>query len=195
MSESSVRWNPTDENYPPKSEEGLLALKKQQEEEEVGFDPLRAAGLAAGASLLRNSGWRRTPMTLGEQIGHAIPAGMEAYYNQDALNQNEQQALYDRQQAESQALLDKQSAKEKVDAEKERATEFRAMLIESGLSRELKRFYMEMYADDPSKTFVALEKKLTAYKHNGFWHPMDTLRDKNYLENLWKNNKAEWKIW
>ena len=42
---------------------------------------------------------------------------------------------------------------------------------------------------------LALEKKLTAYKHNGFWHPMDTLRDKNYLENLWKNNKAEWKIW
>jgi|21_taG_2_1085346.scaffolds.fasta_scaffold00662_17 hypothetical protein len=164
MSESSVRWNPTDENYPPKSEEGLLALKKQQEEEEVGFDPLRAAGLAAGASLLRNSGWRRTPMTLGEQIGHAIPAGMEAYYNQDALNQNEQQALYDRQQAEQAALDAKQLAEEKADAEKERATEFRAMLIESGLSRELKRFYMEMYADDPSKTFVALEKKLTEKK-------------------------------
>ncbi len=42
---------------------------------------------------------------------------------------------------------------------------------------------------------LALEKKLTAYKHNGFWHPMDTLRDKNHLEDLWKNDKAEWKIW
>ena len=42
---------------------------------------------------------------------------------------------------------------------------------------------------------LASEKKLTAFKHNGFWYPMDTLRDKNYLENLWKNNKAEWKIW
>jgi hypothetical protein len=164
MAESSVRWNPTDENYPPKSEEGLLALKKQQEEEEVGFDPLRAAALSAGASLLRNSGWRRNPMTLGEQIGHAIPAGMEAYYNQDALNQNEQQALYERQQAEQAALDTKQLAEEKADVEKDRATEFRAMLIESGLSRELKRFYMEMYADDPTKTFVALEKKLTEKK-------------------------------
>ena len=42
---------------------------------------------------------------------------------------------------------------------------------------------------------LASEKKLTAFKHNGFWYPMDTLRDKNYLENLWKNNKAQWKIW
>ena len=42
---------------------------------------------------------------------------------------------------------------------------------------------------------LASEKKLTAFKHNGFWYPMDTFRDKNYLENLWKNNKAQWKIW
>jgi len=42
---------------------------------------------------------------------------------------------------------------------------------------------------------LAQEQKLTAFKHNGFWHPMDTLRDKNYLENLWLNNKADWKIW
>ncbi len=37
--------------------------------------------------------------------------------------------------------------------------------------------------------------QLTAYKHSGFWHPMDTLRDKNYLEHLWKSNTAPWKIW
>jgi glucose-1-phosphate cytidylyltransferase len=42
---------------------------------------------------------------------------------------------------------------------------------------------------------LAQEQNLTAFKHNGFWHPMDTLRDKNYLENLWLNNKANWKIW
>ena len=35
---------------------------------------------------------------------------------------------------------------------------------------------------------------LRAYKHTGFWQPMDTIRDKNYLEELWKNNKAPWKI-
>lgn len=37
--------------------------------------------------------------------------------------------------------------------------------------------------------------QLMAYKHNSFWHPMDTLRDKNYLEDLWKSNKAPWKTW
>ena len=42
---------------------------------------------------------------------------------------------------------------------------------------------------------LAKEKKLTAFKHNGFWHSMDTLRDKNNLENLWNSKKAPWKIW
>jgi glucose-1-phosphate cytidylyltransferase len=42
---------------------------------------------------------------------------------------------------------------------------------------------------------LAHEQNLTAFKHNGFWYPMDTLRDKNYLENLWFDNKADWKIW
>lgn len=37
--------------------------------------------------------------------------------------------------------------------------------------------------------------QLSAYRHSGFWHPMDTLRDKNHLEQLWKNNQAEWKVW
>ena len=42
---------------------------------------------------------------------------------------------------------------------------------------------------------LAKEKKLTAFKHERFWHPMDTLRDKKHLENLWTSNKAPWKIW
>ena len=42
---------------------------------------------------------------------------------------------------------------------------------------------------------LAKEKKLTAFKHNGFWYPMDTQRDKKYLENLWSSNNAPWKIW
>ena len=42
---------------------------------------------------------------------------------------------------------------------------------------------------------LAKEKKLTAFKHEGFWHPMDTLRDKKHLENLWISNKAPWKKW
>jgi glucose-1-phosphate cytidylyltransferase len=42
---------------------------------------------------------------------------------------------------------------------------------------------------------LAKEQQLTAFKHTGFWHPMDTLRDKNHLENLWNAKKAPWKIW
>lgn len=42
---------------------------------------------------------------------------------------------------------------------------------------------------------LAKQQKLKAFKHNGFWYPMDTLRDKKYLENLWINNNAQWKIW
>jgi glucose-1-phosphate cytidylyltransferase len=36
---------------------------------------------------------------------------------------------------------------------------------------------------------------LIAYQHNGFWQAMDTLRDKNYLENLWNDERAPWKAW
>jgi len=42
---------------------------------------------------------------------------------------------------------------------------------------------------------LAKDNQLSAYKHNGFWKPMDTLRDKQELENLWLNNKAQWKVW
>jgi len=42
---------------------------------------------------------------------------------------------------------------------------------------------------------LANEHKLTAFKHHGFWHPMDTLRDKIHLETLWTSEKAPWKNW
>ena len=42
---------------------------------------------------------------------------------------------------------------------------------------------------------LAKEQKLAAFKHNGFWHPMDTLRDKKHLEDLLASEKAPWKIW
>jgi glucose-1-phosphate cytidylyltransferase len=37
--------------------------------------------------------------------------------------------------------------------------------------------------------------QLSAYRHQGFWHAMDTLRDKNHLEELWATGHAPWKIW
>ena len=36
---------------------------------------------------------------------------------------------------------------------------------------------------------------LRAYVHPGFWHPMDSLRDRNFLEGDWANNRAKWRIW
>ena len=37
--------------------------------------------------------------------------------------------------------------------------------------------------------------EMSAFKHNGFWQPMDTLRDKNYLDTLWNSKKAPWRFW
>lgn len=47
---------------------------------------------------------------------------------------------------------------------------------------------------DPMTTLAA-RGELMAYQHDGFWQPMDTLREKNMLEDLWSKNKAPWKIW
>ena len=42
---------------------------------------------------------------------------------------------------------------------------------------------------------LASDGQLSAFKHSGFWKPMDTLRDKIELENMWKTGKAPWKVW
>ena len=51
-----------------------------------------------------------------------------------------------------------------------------------------------MWEHAPMRQLVK-EGKLSAFLHNGFWHPMDTLRDKMYLEELWASGNAPWKIW
>ena len=42
---------------------------------------------------------------------------------------------------------------------------------------------------------LARDGQLNAYRHEGFWQPMDTLRDKRYLDDLWESGKAKWKVW
>jgi glucose-1-phosphate cytidylyltransferase len=42
---------------------------------------------------------------------------------------------------------------------------------------------------------LALEGQMSAFVHRGFWHPMDTLRDKTNLDALWESGKAPWKVW
>src|SRR5437762_2207391 len=60
---------------------------------------------------------------------------------------------------------------------------------------------IELIADDeiswerePLET-LARSGQLAAFRHRGFWQPMDTLRDKTYLEELWASGKAPWKVW
>ena len=42
---------------------------------------------------------------------------------------------------------------------------------------------------------LAQNGNMVAFNHDGFWQPMDTLRDKNYLEDLWSNSIAPWRVW
>ncbi|WP_263381301.1 glucose-1-phosphate cytidylyltransferase [Granulicella arctica] len=61
---------------------------------------------------------------------------------------------------------------------------------------------LETIPDEPSTMWereplerIASEHNLHAYRHSGFWQPMDTLRDKQHLEELWNSGKAPWKTW
>ena len=51
------------------------------------------------------------------------------------------------------------------------------------------------YLEDGPLEKLTLKNELMAYKHEKFWQSMDTLRDRNLLENLWKSGKAPWKVW
>jgi len=52
----------------------------------------------------------------------------------------------------------------------------------------------EIFEDYPLNT-ISEQGQLSAYHHKNFWHPMDTLRDKKFLDDLWYSKKAPWKIW
>lgn len=56
------------------------------------------------------------------------------------------------------------------------------------------RHDMEPFEGDPLRR-LAQRRALFAYRHDGFWHPMDTLRDKTLLNQLWNAGQAPWKIW
>ncbi len=59
------------------------------------------------------------------------------------------------------------------------------------------------YIDDGDNTIferaplerLARDNQLNAYKHDGFWHPMDTLKDKTELTNMWQKDEAPWAVW
>lgn len=60
---------------------------------------------------------------------------------------------------------------------------------------------LELIAGDQSSwegiplTRLSEQGELIAFEHDGFWQPMDTLRDKNQLEELWQSGNAPWKVW
>lgn len=65
------------------------------------------------------------------------------------------------------------------------------MVMEPGVFRYLGDG-SQMLEDEPFERLAAAEQ-MDAYRHEGFWAPMDTLRDKEYLEGLWAQNTAPWK--
>ena len=52
----------------------------------------------------------------------------------------------------------------------------------------------ESWENNPLRT-LAKKCELFSFRHEGFWQPMDTLREKNLLNNLWEDGKAPWRIW
>ena len=53
---------------------------------------------------------------------------------------------------------------------------------------------MTVWEREPMEA-LAREGNVSAFQHEGFWHPMDTMFDKNELENLWTSGDAPWKVW
>ena len=67
------------------------------------------------------------------------------------------------------------------------------MVFEPEIFNYLKEDNNSLEAD--ALEHLASERQLAAYRHEGFWQCMDTLRDKRLLENLWQDGSAPWKVW
>mgnify|MGYP000857547431 FL=1 len=93
-----------------------------------------------------------------------------------------------------------------VNIENNLVTEFREKPLGDGgwinggffvLNKKVLDFIKDDYSiweNEPLKN-IAKNKQLVSYKHKEFWHPMDTLRDKAFLEKLWNSDKCPWKVW
>jgi glucose-1-phosphate cytidylyltransferase len=67
-------------------------------------------------------------------------------------------------------------------------------VCEPGVFRYIKEGDSAVWERGPMEQ-LARDNQLNAYRHEGFWLPMDTLRDKNELQRLWESGSAPWKIW
>ena len=67
-------------------------------------------------------------------------------------------------------------------------------VCEPSIFNYLKNDDKEVWEQNPLKE-LSMSKNLTAYRHHGFWKPMDTLKDSIELDKMWTSNKAKWKLW
>lgn len=67
-------------------------------------------------------------------------------------------------------------------------------VLEPGVFEYIKEDDATIWERSPLEELVR-DSQLAAFRHNGFWRPMDTLRDRIELDNMWNTGKAEWKIW
>jgi len=67
-------------------------------------------------------------------------------------------------------------------------------VLEPGIFDYIKEGDSTFWEREPLEN-LASENQLVAYKHTGFWRPMDTLRDRLDLESIWNTDKCEWRIW
>jgi len=142
-------------------QQSLLDLQEEEErkKERKWYEPLDqfpaygAGLLAAGASMMRQSGWRDVPITRDEMIGHAIPAGMEAYYNQKIMNRQDD-ALDQQQRA---AVAEAEKERDDAETEEEDRAAFIKYLKASGLSEDWVQLYSGMYNTDPKGTWSKLQ--------------------------------------
>jgi glucose-1-phosphate cytidylyltransferase len=69
------------------------------------------------------------------------------------------------------------------------------MVCEWGIFKRYATINDEVSWESDILSDLAADNELVAYRHNGFWHCMDTLRDKRQLESLWQGGRAPWKVW
>lgn len=67
-------------------------------------------------------------------------------------------------------------------------------VCEPGIFDYIKEGDITVWEQKPMQQ-IASDGQMKAYKHNGFWRPMDTLKDKQDLNDMWNENDAPWKIW
>jgi glucose-1-phosphate cytidylyltransferase len=68
------------------------------------------------------------------------------------------------------------------------------MVCEPGVFDFIKDGDSTIWEKEPMEQ-IATSGEMKAFKHHGFWRPMDTLKDKHDLNEMWDQNRAEWKTW